>query len=375
MRSGLMLLSLVWSGAVMAQDADTFDLSGGWYDGRGTLQLAHPKIGDHGDFYAGLGLVYAKDPLVKYLGEERVPVVSTQFSTRVVGGYTIAGVARIDLEVPLYPVLVVDGTSHFSLGNIRLSSTVELLGYDESGLGIALVPLVIIPSAGRDTYLSNGPGGGLALAVGGEVGPLGLTSNVGAILSPATDLGDTKLGSKVTFGAGLSYTVVEEFLIGAEVDGALGVAGGVGGYQHPFESHLFGVYSHESGLMASLGLGTALSPGIGAPQVRALAGIGFAMGRLADGQERTKPFKEKAHFSDTPTPGDTGGDGDADGDGIPDYLDKCPDKMEDRDRFQDEDGCPDDDNDQDGVRDIFDKCPEEAEDIDTFKARSNSRGR
>jgi hypothetical protein len=49
--------------------------------------------------------------------------------------------------------------------------------------------------------------------------------------------------------------------------------------------------------------------------------------------------------------------GDRDGDGIPDDLDKCPDAPEDRDGFEDEDGCPDPDNDQDGIPDIRDQCP------------------
>ncbi len=56
--------------------------------------------------------------------------------------------------------------------------------------------------------------------------------------------------------------------------------------------------------------------------------------------------------------------GDRDGDGIPDDLDKCPDEPEDKDGFQDDDGCPDPDNDNDGIPDINDKCPNEPEDMD-----------
>jgi outer membrane protein OmpA-like peptidoglycan-associated protein len=51
---------------------------------------------------------------------------------------------------------------------------------------------------------------------------------------------------------------------------------------------------------------------------------------------------------------------DRDGDGITDNLDKCPDQPEDKDGFQDEDGCPDPDNDGDGILDTADKCPNEA---------------
>ncbi len=42
---------------------------------------------------------------------------------------------------------------------------------------------------------------------------------------------------------------------------------------------------------------------------------------------------------------------DADGDGIPDAWDQCPHEAEDRDSFEDSDGCPDPDNDGDGVCD------------------------
>lgn len=59
--------------------------------------------------------------------------------------------------------------------------------------------------------------------------------------------------------------------------------------------------------------------------------------------------------------------GDADQDGILDNLDRCPNKAEDKDGFEDEDGCPDLDNDHDGVADTADKCPLEAETINGFR--------
>jgi len=59
--------------------------------------------------------------------------------------------------------------------------------------------------------------------------------------------------------------------------------------------------------------------------------------------------------------------GDRDGDGILDNVDKCPDEPEDKDGFEDEDGCPDPDNDKDGIADVKDKCPLEPEDKDGFQ--------
>lgn len=58
---------------------------------------------------------------------------------------------------------------------------------------------------------------------------------------------------------------------------------------------------------------------------------------------------------------------DSDGDGIPDVQDRCPAEAEDKDGFEDEDGCPDPDNDKDGILDVDDKCPNEAEDADGFE--------
>ena len=69
----------------------------------------------------------------------------------------------------------------------------------------------------------------------------------------------------------------------------------------------------------------------------------------------------------SPQPGSSSSRGDRDGDGIPDSLDACPDEPEDRDGYQDEDGCPDLDNDGDGIPDARDRCPNEPEDKDGFQ--------
>jgi OOP family OmpA-OmpF porin len=61
------------------------------------------------------------------------------------------------------------------------------------------------------------------------------------------------------------------------------------------------------------------------------------------------------------------GPGDIDGDGIKDNVDKCPRVPEDKDNYQDEDGCPEDDNDSDGLADKIDQCPLDPEDRDSFE--------
>jgi outer membrane protein OmpA-like peptidoglycan-associated protein len=54
-------------------------------------------------------------------------------------------------------------------------------------------------------------------------------------------------------------------------------------------------------------------------------------------------------------------DPDNDKDDVLDDADECINEPEDRDEFRDEDGCPDPDNDLDGIKDLKDLCPNEPE--------------
>jgi OmpA-OmpF porin, OOP family len=58
---------------------------------------------------------------------------------------------------------------------------------------------------------------------------------------------------------------------------------------------------------------------------------------------------------------------DADADGVLDRDDGCPDVAEDRDGFQDADGCPDPDNDGDRIPDGQDRCRDTPETVDGFQ--------
>jgi outer membrane protein OmpA-like peptidoglycan-associated protein len=58
---------------------------------------------------------------------------------------------------------------------------------------------------------------------------------------------------------------------------------------------------------------------------------------------------------------------DVDKDGITTAKDRCPEEPEDKDNFEDQDGCPDIDNDKDNIYDKSDHCPNQAEDTDGFE--------
>jgi len=81
-------------------------------------------------------------------------------------------------------------------------------------------------------------------------------------------------------------------------------------------------------------------------------------GRIAaKGKKKKKKKGKKNAEPETPPPPPP----DADGDGLPDEGDKCVDEAEDKDGFEDEDGCPDPDNDGDGILDGDDLCPDDPE--------------
>jgi outer membrane protein OmpA-like peptidoglycan-associated protein len=105
----------------------------------------------------------------------------------------------------------------------------------------------------------------------------------------------------------------------------------------------------DEGAAASKGCGAILQ--IGLAPLRSAAPRGEVL--IAAPALEPKPAR-------TSRPPDRGGT-DRDADGLTDAVDRCPDEPEDKDGFQDEDGCPDPDNDADGVPDVSDKCPSDPE--------------
>ncbi len=339
LRPLLLLVSLGLGAApAFAQDADTFDLSASNMDGQGTLQRHSPHLNPNGSAYFGAGFVWAKDPLVGLRADgTEVPLVSSQFSTRFMGGYNFDGKARLDLELPLYPAVNVEGTSQFAMGDIRLGALVPLIDYAngvDQGLALGITPFVRLPTATQGAYVSNeGFGGGLTASVGGVAGKLGWTVDAGTELGPKAAIGNTTTGSTIDAGAGVSYAVAQPFRLGMELDQRLSLASSDSGRVSPTELHAYGTYGDCGGFFATLGAGTGLVAGVGSPTVRLLAALSWR------GASCEKP--------------------DTDGDGITDDLDQCPSKPEDMDGFQDDDGCPED-NDGDGVPDKNDACPMKA---------------
>ncbi len=368
-----MSLLLLTLSVAHALDSDTFEPSGSTLDLQGGLQVVSPEIGWAGSGYAGLGLVYAHNPIVRVFDDgSRTAYVSDSFATRVGAGYNIGGKVRIDLDIPLYPYIGAPDTdwSGFSMGDMRLDAVFPVLRRGKDPLGLAIIPLVSLPTGNAERFTGAGFGAGLSLAAG--VAPtekLFLDANLGAGTSQSSQLGDLKLGSSLSAGLGAGFHVSEAFTIGAELDSLITLVGGVGPYnKNPVELHAYGTYGTGQGLVATLGLGTGLVAGVGAPDVRVLAQVGYRMpGRapvydidkdgIADGDDACIDDPEDLdHFEDS----DGCPEADNDKDGVVDASDACPTEAEDRDAFEDSDGCPELDNDRDGLADTLDACPNQA---------------
>lgn len=189
-------------------------------------------------------------------------------------------------------------------------------GFNGSG-GPTFAPMAVIDWRGR--YLT-------------------VTANLGARIRPTSAIADLAVGSVGVLGAGLAVRPIERLGITAEYLSTVSLVTR-DGYNTTFTQELFaGVrYATDEARDIELILGGAapLTTDPLVPSWRAIAGVSYA-----------------------PRGYDT------DRDGIVDADDRCRTQAEDRDEFEDDDGCVDPDNDQDGVLDVNDRCRDEPEDAD-----------
>jgi outer membrane protein OmpA-like peptidoglycan-associated protein len=196
-------------------------------------------------------------------------------------------------------------------------------------------------------------------------GPITVAVNLGAIVRSETKIYDPydeaavasgrfpgparllfDVGHELTWSAGMAYRFVHWVGIGAEVVGLVPLVG----TRKDYTADVLG------GLQLFPSKDVVVSTGAGAG--------------VFPGADRHDDYRVFLGVSWAPVEGKSGvavGGIDTDGDGIPDSQDLCPNEREDRDGFDDEDGCPDPDNDQDGIPDRRDRCPNDAEDHDGFR--------
>jgi OmpA-OmpF porin, OOP family len=225
-------------------------------------------------------------------------------------------------------------------GTGDLRAEVKMKAYRSGALGVATAVGLTLPT-------SFGSGGSKFIGddlptVRGRAmtqwtspdGKLSFGGNLGLIFRKPRTIYASTVGQQLTWGAAASFRPVDRFSLIAETFGRTGLQG-LDLDQSPMEVEGGVRVNVTQAWSAVVGGGTGIVRGIGSPDLRLFGSIGYA--------------------PDTR---------DSDGDGVANNRDRCPNAAEDRDGFEDGNGCPDDDNDGDRRDDSHDKCPDAAEDFD-----------
>ena len=260
-----------------------------------------------------------------------------------------------------------------TLGDLDFTAKATLLPSRAlGGFALAALARVSVPTGNTASYASEAASTG-ELRVLGELGLVALTVRAAAgmrVRGAEQTYAGAEFGHELPWGAevsvlpqALGWDTQGRWRWNLETHGAVALTPSFAArLQSPSVLGLSARYGlGDFGLIAGAEL--PLSAAIGAPRVRAVLALGYAP-RVTDTDKDGVPderdecaelAEDKDHFED----GDGCPDFDNDDDGVPDEQDKCPGAAEDMDGYQDEDGCPDPDNDHDGVPDPADPCPNE----------------
>ncbi len=353
-------------------DADPFVVSS---DPRAVSQAESADPIDHW-FALGLALRLSDDPLVACVPQAngtcaQGAIVSSRFASDLGGAI---GFGRFGLHAQLPIVLDqnsdysaspgMDSLSAAALGDLRIGGKVLLARSNGFSLGVDAT-LSLPTGGGHDLASNEGLIATGQLLLGYRVGRLSLEANGGyAWHQDGERLGDLYVDDEVVWSGAAEVAIVPaKFSLGATVFGRVGVikdpmTGAMpSSEERPAEALGTGRYWVTPEVAIEAGAGGGISTGYSAPEFRMFAGVRYF-------HERVEQVLPPPPPPEPPPPPPVT---DCDGDGIPDDVDKCPDEPEDKDNFQDADGCPDPDNDGDGILDTIDKCPNEPETVNGFQ--------
>jgi len=356
------------------------------------------RIDGHMAWSTGLVVNYAGDPfLVKSCRTqsdcdnpsaapgraEDVHVVDKIITGDFLGSLTLINRVQIGLKVPISYVHgqgvpnsegVLPGLSGAGLGDIQLEGKVRAYGEvkDPIVLGAGLSFTAPLGHAtAENLYIGDQtPTVGVRGIFDGHYGPVSFGANLAGMFRGEGRVGSTTMGSEFRYNVAAGYEVSP--LLRVLVDAFGGTKFSSANGTNSLEIDGGGVITPLGSPIGILvGGGAGVIQGVGVPTFRALVGVTYtseSRDRDGDGindnqDQCPTEAEDRDGFEDT----DGCPDRDNDGDAIADKDDKCPDKAEDQDGFQDTDGCPDPDNDADGVEDAHDQCPDKKETMNGFK--------
>jgi hypothetical protein len=245
-----------------------------------------------------------------------------------------------------------DRTPAFGIGDAALSLKGTLVSNAGGGFGLASMTSVTFPTGDRTSFYGDGSVTAMtkvaaeySFVIVTANASLGYKARTDQHVWPAPSAGGVTFGDEIPWTVGITlapslFKIDPQNRHRIELAAHGWVPGGPVapfGLGDPGASALSPVMlavddrmeiGHYRDVYASYGVDIGLNNAVGVPAFRAIVGIGWS---------------PREH--------------DMDHDGIPDDLDQCPEIPEDRDGFEDGDGCPDIDNDNDGIVDKEDACP------------------
>jgi OOP family OmpA-OmpF porin len=284
------------------------------------------------------------------VGPVRSRVVESMAAGQLTAAYGVNDKLQVGLDLPLVFSLQgqgLDPVTGMPSGNgLNVTGVGDLIGEAKYSLmrrgdlrlsGIGAVTLPTSVGSDKSQFIGDDlPTVRGKLAAQWSQGKVSVGANAGFILRKPRTIYSSTIGQQLTWGVAAAYKITDRFSVIGEGFGRTGVTS-QSLDDSPIEV-VGGLRLFAAGAVAVVvGGGAGLDQAIGAPDKMFFASVGYA------------PDVR-----------------DSDGDGIANARDKCPLIAEDKDGFQDDDGCPDDDNDGDRRPDAEDKCPNEAEDLDGF---------
>jgi OmpA-OmpF porin, OOP family len=316
--------------------------------------------------------------------QEDVKVVENMITGDFLGSFTIVPRVQLGLRVPVMWLKGVgitregnneaEGVDAVGTGDPELEGKFRLYGEPKAPFVIGATVFATAPlgnAINKDKFMGDKhPNAGARVIFDGEAQGFSFGGNLAGVYRKSVVIGGTDIGTEFRYAVGAGYRVSPVFRVMAEGFGTTrfstkageNTMEGLGGIQ---------ISPLGSALQFTLGGGTGIIQGVGVPKVRAFLGVLY----VAEGKDQDGDGIEGAADQCPTEPEDKDGYEDSDGcpdndndlDTIPDKLDKCPSQAEDQDNFQDGDGCPEADNDNDGIPDTGDRCPTEPETKNGFK--------
>jgi hypothetical protein len=282
-------------------------------DAERTTWVDDSTVGEEGRFTGRLLASYTRDPLVYVYADGRVePVVANLVQLDTLAGYTV-GRVRVGLAVPVI-LRSFGGTSEdvTEVGDVAVELKGAILRREAGRVGLAAYGRLGLPTGLADGLSSDGFTGELGAVLDGDLGAVRLQGGASAILVPVWGFQNVTWGPQLDLRVGAGWAVTGDFGLAVDLDASTPFGGGEVDAAFPAEV-LLGGWGRvgRSGLLR-VGVGSGLTSGIGAPDLRAVVGIGF----------EPRPRRDR------------------DGDEVWDDEDRCPDDPEDADRWEDDDGCP-----------------------------------